>query len=384
MRIMATSCPNHGHFYPMVPLLWALRGAGHDVLVAMPGKFADVAAAAGLPATSLGDDIYIGDLGGHGDKPATQGANTDALIEHVLEYYVPLTDRVVARTVEIAQSWRPDLIVHPSWEYAAPIAAARLGVPTLFHSWGLTPPQELDRPIADALTPLHRRWDLPDGVPQSWQWVDVCPPSLRPHTSSSDGLPMTYTAYNGSGVIPPWLLKRSTTPRICVTLGNIPIMGEHTSVLASVLAALRQVDAEIVIAASDNLKHLGELPKFSRLIRGLPLSQLLPSCDLVIHHGGSGSAMTAIVNGLPQLVLPQMCVQYQHADRIAAAGAGVRLYPLEATVESILAATISLLNDPGPRAVAKRLQAETTAQPRPAEIANFLESVIEIRETVNA
>jgi UDP:flavonoid glycosyltransferase YjiC (YdhE family) len=384
VRIMATSCPNHGHFYPMVPLLWALRGAGHDVLVAMPGKFADVAAAAGLPATSLGDDIYIGDLGRHRDNPATQGASTDDLIEHVLEYYVPLTHRVVARTVEIAESWRPDLIVHPSWEYAAPIAAARLGVPALYHSWGLTPPQELDRPIADALTPLHRRWDLPDGVPGSWQWIDVCPPSLASHASSTDALPMTYMPYNGSGVVPPWLLERSAGARICVTLGNIPIMGQHTNVLASVLAALRQVDAEIVIAASDNLEHLGELPKLSKLVRGLPLSQLLPSCDVVVHHGGSGSAMTAIVNGLPQLVLPQMCVQYQHAERIAEVGAGLRLHPLEATVDSILAAITSLLTDPAPRAAAKRLQAETTARPRPAQIANLLESAVEMRETVNA
>lgn len=38
MRVLVTSCPNYGHLFPMVPLAWALRNAGHDVLAAVPAS----------------------------------------------------------------------------------------------------------------------------------------------------------------------------------------------------------------------------------------------------------------------------------------------------------------------------------------------------------
>ena len=36
MRVLITSAPMHGHLFPLVPLAWALRAAGHEVLVASP------------------------------------------------------------------------------------------------------------------------------------------------------------------------------------------------------------------------------------------------------------------------------------------------------------------------------------------------------------
>jgi UDP:flavonoid glycosyltransferase YjiC (YdhE family) len=50
MRILATSCAAHGHFYPLVPILRAAQAAGHEVLVAVPSDFVDVVRAEGLKA----------------------------------------------------------------------------------------------------------------------------------------------------------------------------------------------------------------------------------------------------------------------------------------------------------------------------------------------
>jgi len=50
MKILATSCPNQGHLFPMLPTLWALRNAGHEVLVAVPDRFVLL-----VPATHLLD-----------------------------------------------------------------------------------------------------------------------------------------------------------------------------------------------------------------------------------------------------------------------------------------------------------------------------------------
>jgi L-noviosyl transferase len=377
MRIMATTCPNQGHFYPTVPLLWALRSAGHDVLAVMPGdRFADLASSAGLPATSLPvGKIDFSHAKPEGESRATQDHTVEALVEHVLEYYVPLAERVVASTVEIAEQWRPDVVLYPPWEFAGPIAAACLGKPSVLHTWGVKPPPELDRPVALALAALHRSWGLEDD-PEPWRWIDVCPPSLQQFPADSNAIPMTYVPYNGSRTIPPWLLEQPTAPRVCVTLGNIPILGDHATVLSQTLTALQAFDVETVVAASDNIALATELPPGTKLVRGLPLSQLLPSCDVVIHHGGGGSTMTSTVYGLPQLVLPQMCVQYQHAERIAATGAALRLDPHEMTVDSLREAIASLLHDPRPREVAEKLRAELASRPRPAEVAVTLEAIV--------
>src|SRR5690242_9158774 len=57
MRVMFTAWAGGGHFAPLVPLGWALRAAGHDVLVACHPSQADSVLRAGLPALPLGPDV---------------------------------------------------------------------------------------------------------------------------------------------------------------------------------------------------------------------------------------------------------------------------------------------------------------------------------------
>lgn len=363
MRILATSCPNQGHLFPMVSTLWALRNAGHEVLVALPRRFARLIADAGLPAVAIVEDFYLGDLG---REKANQGSSVADLVDHIIDYYVPATELTVAPTVDLSLRWRPDVIVCTDWEYAAPIAAARIGVPTVLHGWGLLAHPDVVAPVAEALRPLHERWRLEDGAPAHWKVIDNCPPSMQWTNPPANAIPTRYAAYSGSGVVPAWLLEPPEAPRVLVTLGNVPIMGDHANVLQRTFEALLPLDLDVVIAAGDHLPldRLGTQPKRTRLVHGLPLSHVLPSCSVVIHHGGAGSAMSSTIAGIPQLGLPQMCVQYQHADRVAEVGAGIVLHPDHASVEAISRAVLTLLEDPGPRDTARRLQAENAQQPR--------------------
>lgn len=382
MRILATTAPDQGHFFPMVPLLWALRNAGHDILVAAPDTFAGVVAATGLSAVPLGDDLLIDDMRRPSGNGGSGRPGTDSLVRHVTEYYVPLSEQHAEATVELAGRWRPDLVVHTGWEYAGPLAAARFGIPSILHGWGMAPPRALDAPIAEALSPLHGAWGLQGGVPDPYWWVDVCPPSLQVGAVGLRVLPMACVPYSGSGVVPPWLLARGEATRICVTLGHIPIMGEHGSVLTTVLQALNDVSVEngleVVIAASDRLGDISGLPSNTRILRGLPLSAILPTCDVVIHHGGAGSTLATLAHGVPALALPQMGVQYQHADRIAEVGAGRRLHPHEVTVATVWNAVMSLLLGKTHRGVAQRLRAEMGRQPHVSDVVKTIEAAFEI------
>src|SRR5438094_553567 len=49
MRVLCTAVPGSGLFLPTVPLAWALRAAGHEVLLLNNGDGARAAAGAGLP-----------------------------------------------------------------------------------------------------------------------------------------------------------------------------------------------------------------------------------------------------------------------------------------------------------------------------------------------
>lgn len=372
MRILATSAPNQGHFYPMLSTLWALRAVGHDVIVGVPESFAEVAASTGLPAVAVSEGFRLGSLG---SSAAGQGPSIEDLTEHLLDYYVPAASITAEGIVGLAETWRPSLVVSTGWEYSGPIAAARLGVPFLLHGWGLLADPVLDAPVAEALRPLHTAWGLPDGVPAPWRIIDNCPPTLQWTDVPANAIHSRYAPYNGTGVLPGWLFAAPTKPRVLVTLGHVPIKANHDDVLSRTVAALREFDIELVLAVGDQLDTSGlDLPAGTRVARGLPLNQLVQDCALVIHHGGAGSAMAATDAGVPQLGLPQMCVQYQHADRIAQVGAGLTLHPAQAAVAAIAEAVDELLAADGPRQVVKTLRHENSHAPSLPDVVARIEA----------
>ena len=58
MRVLFVVTPGVGHLFPMVPLAWALRAAGHEVLIATTGAGL-VAANAGLAVTDVAPDAHV-------------------------------------------------------------------------------------------------------------------------------------------------------------------------------------------------------------------------------------------------------------------------------------------------------------------------------------
>lgn len=52
MRVMFIATPGVGHVFPMVPLAWAFRAAGHDVLMAT-GQLGMAAINAGLDVADI-------------------------------------------------------------------------------------------------------------------------------------------------------------------------------------------------------------------------------------------------------------------------------------------------------------------------------------------
>jgi len=103
-----------------------------------------------------------------------------------------------------------------------------------------------------------------------------------------------------------------------------------------------------------------------------PFHELLDGVDLVVAHGGAGTTLGSLAEGLPLVLLPQAADQFLNADRAAAAGAAIALKPDSASPAAIVAAVRLMLDEPGYRRAARRIADQIAAMPAPDEVANEL------------
>lgn len=388
MKILITSCPTYGHFYPLIPIAWALRSNGHELLAAMPGQFAEVANACGIPAVKLNNNnpFYSDKKSGVQSVPhKAWGSETDgsiasrltqAVVDHVIDAYVPISCTTVDSVLELTKQWQPDLILHTPWEYSSQIAASALGIPRVTHGWGVGLPAELAMAEAEALRPLLQTYGGSNSMTPEALHIDICPPSMQYPNQPKNEMHMRYIPFNGAALSQPWHSQRDNRPRVVVSIGSVPIENGHAVLLESIVGALGKLDVDaIVLTGGVKISEQLVTSNVRLVADNVPLANLMSACDLVIHHGGSGSTMTSTAYGLPQLAIPQMCDQFRHAERIAASGCGLQLTDIRASVEDIHLSVRELLTDEQYRKRAQELRRENLNQISPNQIVPYLEAL---------
>jgi UDP:flavonoid glycosyltransferase YjiC (YdhE family) len=103
---------------------------------------------------------------------------------------------------------------------------------------------------------------------------------------------------------------------------------------------------------------------------------ILPHCDLVISHAGSGATIGALAAAVPMLALPQGADQFLNAKAITRLGAGLRLLPHELTPSAVRDAARRLLDEPSFAAIARIEQRVIRTMPPPASIVARLEALV--------
>jgi len=112
-----------------------------------------------------------------------------------------------------------------------------------------------------------------------------------------------------------------------------------------VVEALADVDVEVVVAAVESQRELfGTLPANVRHAGRVPLHQLLRTSSALVQQGGAGCTMTALANGVPQVVVPQIADQPYWAGRVQDLGIGAAHDGPTPTAESLAAALEHTLN----------------------------------------
>ncbi|MEV0431316.1 nucleotide disphospho-sugar-binding domain-containing protein [Micromonospora sp. NPDC050495] len=394
MRVLFLPMAWPSHYYPMVPLAWAFRGAGHDVRVAAQPTAVESVTASGLPAVPVGGsyDLMAG-LAQVNEAVRRQGGQLPSSFQALRELppaelrrfielrtapHVHAAEAMADDLAALIRVWRPDLVVADPMVMVAPLVAELAGARLVRHLWGPQVPSLLGSPGAGApvdqwpedLRKLFDRFGAEVREEYSSGTVDPTPASLQSQTVPHR-LACRYVPYNGPGEVPDWLLYPAERPRVGMswTTSNRVQLGADSSPVRDTVRALSALDAEIVLTvrAADR-PGLGELPERVRVVAEVPLQLLMPSCVVAVHHGGAGSMLTAACFGVPQVIVPQAPDQMLNAERLAAAGAGVTLPAEAAGPEAVLAAVEGMLTEDRWAAGAARLADEIAGQPAPARV----------------
>ncbi|MGC4937441.1 glycosyltransferase [Kribbella sp. DT2] len=373
MRILFTFIGGSGHFRPLVPVARAVEAAGHEVRLAGSGKVTPTVEAAGFRTFATS-----------GPRPADapppvpeplEPADPAAQEQHFAAAFGgPGARRHAAALLEIAGSWKPDVIVRDEADFGTAVAAEKLGIPCttilVLASGALLRKGLLAGPLGE----VRAEHNLPPDPDLTFLdrglILSPFPPSFR-HPS----FPLAPNAfsYRTTDVVPHTQPK---TPTIYFTLGTL-FQPDTDDLFGRVLTGLQAVDANVVVTVGDrnDPAALGPQPDHIRIERFIPQDELLPTCTLVISHGGSGSILGALAHGLPSLVLPLGADQPHNADRILTLGLGEALDPVTLTPDQITRTATAILANSNYSQAAQQLQAELNALPHVSHTVPLLEAL---------
>jgi UDP:flavonoid glycosyltransferase YjiC (YdhE family) len=325
MRIAIATWDGAGNLPPLLALIEALTAAGHDVTVMGHDVQLDALRAAGARAIPLPGAPQV-DQGEHPD---------DRSFAWVVETVFP----AIARDfLDWGAMDRPDAVIVDCMLPDALAGARAAGLPTaaLLHApFGLfhdLPGAGFREPILGADLALclsspgfDRHTAFPGHVHH------VRPPRPVVQAVAADGfiqmrpdLPLVVASLS-SGYQAPEQPER--LQRIADALAMLPVEG--------LLTTGRGIDPDTIAASS---------PVTVR--RSVPHEAVLPVAAVMISHGGHGSVMAALEQGVPLVCLPAVGDQPANAARIAALGLGVTIDP-DSDTAAIAAALRTVLDDPG-------------------------------------
>ena len=175
---------------------------------------------------------------------------------------------------------------------------------------------------------------------------------------------------------PEWLGRLDAAPVVYLTMGTV--WNRDLSVFGAVIDAVRGEHATLIVTVgnANDPADLGPQPPNILVHRYVPQAFVLSRCDAVVAHGGAGTTLGALASGVPLLLLPNGADQYANADRIVAAGAGVRILKPEISPRAIADALRELLESPSYRAAARRIQAEIQSMPLADDAVRRIEKLV--------
>ncbi len=364
MRFLFSFTGGNGHFLPTLPIARAVLDRGHEVAYACQDAMVGTVEAVGLPAFATGGPTLL--------DPSTRrplvAVDREAEERFVRSNFAGRTAQArTPRLLDLASRWEPDVIVRDEMDFGSAVAAESLGIPhaavIVIAAGGLVRPDLVAEPL-NALRTEHGLGPDPElGMLHRYLTLAPVPRSYR---NPRDPLPAT--AHH----LRPGVLERSLKqPSDNVWLDGPPVFGRRFNVyftlgtifhqesgdlFTRVLAGLRDLPVDVVVTVGQEIDpaELGDQPSHVRVQRFVPQASLLPRCDVVVSHAGSGSVMGSLAFGVPSVLLPLGADQPLNADRCAHLGVAQVLAASTTTSDEIAAAVTAVWEEPTYRSHAAR------------------------------
>ncbi len=286
--------------------------------------------------------------------------------------------------LQTINAWAPALVISETGVLAAPLACGLSGCPQLTPGFGMPPPPTLLQDAADAFAPY---WQVKTGGPPpadlglyKHPYLDIYPRSLQPAdlqcTPRCQALRPCTPLRVEQVALPSALSARcaglETWPLVYLTLGTVV---NHSQALRLAAQALVELPLRLVVTVGNDGDPalLGPLSDNVHVERFIAQSALLPHCDLLISHAGSGTFLAGLAHGPPQLALPQGADQFVNARALEASGSGIALRGLDVNADRIRDAVQRLLQTVDAPREAAHLAAEIAQMPSADEVAGLLE-----------
>ncbi len=379
MRVLFSFVGGIGHLEPLIPVARAAVAKGHVVAFACsPGVSAEVEAA-GFAARPMGESA-----------PTPRGRTDLQPLDRAREER-DLRERFVRRSgayraprlMALCEDWRPDVLVFDETDFGALVAAERRGLP--FATFIVIAAGGFVRPdvVVEALDELRVAHGLdPDPrleAPGRHLVLAPVPPRYR-----DPAFPLPATAHHFRGesraageiARPTWPVTRPDAPTVYFTLGTVFNL-ESGDLFSRVVAGLRElpVNAVVTVGREIDPREFGPQPGHVHVASYIPQAALLPHCDLVVSHAGSGSVLGALAHGLPSVLIPIGADQPLNAARCKALGVARVLSATDSSSDDVRAAAAAVLQDPAMRRRAREFEQEIEALPGPDHAVRLLEQL---------
>jgi glycosyltransferase (activator-dependent family) len=420
MRVMMMVFPTRTHVYSMAPVGWALAAAGHEVRFVGQRNPREVQPflETGLDSMWFGDDLDVGhhrqlnvdgDNAMHGEHRLSESRPeryTEEYVRTVYRHWVDVfrwttPDPLLDELVRFARQWRPDLVLWDPLLYAAPIVAQAIGVPHLrmmyaadqtarigaqYRDLRANHPEDTSAdPFVEWMSAAVGRFgaEYDESLRHGVKTLDCHPSYLRYDGVDVDYLSARFVPQNKPMAIPRWVLEPPPRPRVMLTLGisNRQTLGVEETSVADLLDGLADLDVEVVATLdATQLAAVPKIPDNLRAVDFVPMNELLAGCSAIVHQGGGATIGNAVVNGVPQLVIPGTT----WSERISAVaqverGNGLLVDLDDMTPLAVRSGIEQLLTEPSFRTRALEVRDEMLARPTLDDLVPELERIARCR-----
>ncbi len=370
MRCLISFAGGLGHFLPMLPLIIEMRKHGHQIVIACQSEMLREITSRGFEAVDAGGSTFQ-DPGLRSRLHAVNMAREERVVRR--SFAGRVARERAERITGIIGVFSPDLILCDEMDFGAMLAAEKAGIAQatvlVIASGGLARADVIGQPIAALRAEMGLAPDADVRWPGRKLTLSPFPKALR-----DPSMPMSepIVFFRGHDVLP--AAKTCDRPHLYVTLGTV-FNVESGDLFRRLLdgIAIADISATLTIGPQMDVSELGMIPPGVTVERFVDQNMVLPQCDLVICHGGSGTVLAALAHGLPLILVPMGADQPLTAARCEALGVARVLDVIDVTAGDIARAIEDVLGNRAMREAALRLSQDISAMGNvPSALSAFL------------